>query len=604
MIVDAMFRHPSRLRKYQQRALQDILGAERVRFDARERRVYSHDTSVLPGVFRALAGRSLADGVVRPNTEHDLVRLVRYAQAERIPLIPRGKGTSGYGGAVPIRGGLIVDLTGLSGIVRSDPDASTVTVGAGTVWKDLEAALATSGLAPRLYPTSAPASTVGGWLAQGGAGIGSHAYGWFADNVVAARVVDGAGEVRDLRGDELRAIADAEGTTGIITDLTILVRPLTEQQRLCVAWRDPSALAAGLAMIAERALPIWSIHFVNPMMARLKNASPHYADEETRPASLPDDRYTAVVAYDTNQAELVLDGLRNIAEATRGEWLPTAVADYEWSERFRPMRLKRLGPSLVPVEVVVGTASLAPVLTELDRCIDGPLALEGLSVRGNEVVLLGFIPHDERRASYTFGYGWALSAIHIAERYGGRVYSTGRYFGSRAAHVLGSQRVEAIKRTRQTHDPAGILNPGKVVFANDVLGTLIGAARAAQPVVLRAANQFGRPLPPMERQAVRNRFLPEVAAYAYACAQCGYCVDICPQFQADGWESSGPRGKWFLLKSVLEGRDHFDNQMTDIFGLCTQCGKCDQTCQLELPIEPSWRKVRGEVLQGILTRTS
>jgi hypothetical protein len=107
------------------------------------------------------------------------------------------------------------------------------------------------------------------------------------------------------------------------------------------------------------------------------------------------------------------------------------------------MRLKRLGPSVVPAEVVVPLASLPVVLDDLARAIKAPLAIEGMSVHGNEVVLLGFIPHDERTIGFTFGYGFALSAIRTAGRHGGRAYSVGRYFSSRAARLFGSERVAA-----------------------------------------------------------------------------------------------------------------------------------------------------------------
>src|SRR5438309_4984611 len=112
----------------------------------------------------------------------------------------------------------------------------TVTVRAGTVWQDLEEALAVYGLALRLYPTSAPASTVGGWLAQGGAGLGSHAYGWFADNVLAARVDTGTGQLREVAGEEQATIADAEGTTGIIPEVTLAVRRLTQEEQTAIAF--------------------------------------------------------------------------------------------------------------------------------------------------------------------------------------------------------------------------------------------------------------------------------------------------------------------------------------------------------------------------------
>src|SRR6202521_4564318 len=101
----------------QKQAIESIVTPERARFDMRERRVYSHDTGVLPGPFKILAGPSLADGVVQPETEDQVVGLVRFAVAEGISLVPRGKATSGYGGAIPAQGGLVLDLTRLKGIL-------------------------------------------------------------------------------------------------------------------------------------------------------------------------------------------------------------------------------------------------------------------------------------------------------------------------------------------------------------------------------------------------------------------------------------------------------------------------------------------------------
>lgn len=584
----------------QQDTIRAIVSPERARFDRRERRVYSHDTGVLPTLFRPLAGSSLADGVVQPETEEQIVQLVQFARRERIPLVPRGKGTSGYGGAVPARGGLVVDLTRLKGVVAVDPEAMTATVRAGTVWQHLEADLAERGLALRLYPTSAPGSTVGGWLAQGGAGLGSHAYGWFKENVVSARVVGGDGQVRQLAGPELEAIADAEGTTGIVTEVTLRLRPASTAEQTAVAFPDAARLAEALRLATEAELPLWSIGFLNPTMARLKNAGPpktHHGRPEPPGPGLPEDAYVAIFAYDAADRDAVIDGLRRIAEQTAGRRLPAAIARHEWAERFKPMRLKRLGPSVVPAEVVVPVGRLAATLQDLERAIKAPMAIEGFSVRGGEVVLLGFIPHDERTLGYSFGYGFALTAIAIAERHGGRGYGTGRYFGGKADSILGRHKVELLRRYRPQVDPDGILNPGKVVFGNGLLGAAIGTASRLEPVVRTFANLLGRPGEPGEKKAPAKGFPADVAYYAYACAQCGYCVDGCTLYQGRGWESSSPRGKWSFLKDVLEGRDAFDQEMTNTFLLCTTCERCDVACQLDLPIEPTWGLLRGELVQ-------
>jgi Fe-S oxidoreductase/FAD/FMN-containing dehydrogenase len=576
------------------------VGTDRARFDERERRIYSRDTGVLPAAFRLLAGPGLADGVAQPETEDQLVRLVRYASANHIPLVPRGRASSGYGGTVPAHGGLVLDLTRLKGVVWADAQDMTVTVRAGTVWKDLEEALSAYGLMLRLYPTSAPGSTVGGWLAQGGAGIGSHAYGWFAENVLAARIVTASGAIRVVSAEEIASVSEAEGTTGIISEVTLAVQQASDTAQTAVAFADARKMAEALSAIADAKLPIWSISFVNPSMAALKNAGPpktHHGHPLPKGPELPADRYVVLFAYRADDSQTVVDGLRDIAAATGAERLPAAIGRHEWEERFKPMRLKRLGPSIVPAEVVVPLASLPAVLDELARNIKAPLAIEGMSVRGREVVLLGFVPHDERRLGYTFGYGFALSAIRTAERHGGRAYSIGRYFSSRAESVFGSQRVAALKLARARNDPNGILNPGKLVFGTGPIGTVIGMASGMEPVVRSFANLLGRPQPPMERKTPARGFPADVASYAYACAQCGYCVDTCTLYQGRGWESSAPRGKWSFLKDVLEGKDHFDQQMTDTFLLCTTCEKCDVACQLDLPIEPTWGLLRGNLVQ-------
>lgn len=100
----------------QQDEIREIVSSERARFDLRERRLYSHDTGVLPRLVRPLAGRSLADGVAQPETEEQVVALANWAARRAISLVPRGKGTAGYGGAVPVRGGLVLDLTRLKGV--------------------------------------------------------------------------------------------------------------------------------------------------------------------------------------------------------------------------------------------------------------------------------------------------------------------------------------------------------------------------------------------------------------------------------------------------------------------------------------------------------
>ncbi|MGB3094120.1 MAG: FAD-dependent oxidoreductase, partial [Candidatus Zixiibacteriota bacterium] len=186
---------------------------QRVTFSRTERKLYGHDIASMPSLFKPLIGDTTPEAVVQPETEEELVDLVRWASENDIPLTPRGKGSSGYGGVIPLKQGVVVDFYRMKRIIDVDRNAKTATVEAGVVWESLDRELAKKGLTLRLYPSSFPSSTAGGWLAQGGTGFGSYEAGWYRDNVISARVVLPTGEVREFSGDDLDLVADAEGIT-------------------------------------------------------------------------------------------------------------------------------------------------------------------------------------------------------------------------------------------------------------------------------------------------------------------------------------------------------------------------------------------------------
>jgi FAD/FMN-containing dehydrogenase len=184
-----------KLNTKRQSYLQQEFG-NRVSFNRIERKLYSHDIAAVPGLVKPFIGNTTPDAVVQPETEEELVKLVRWAAERKVPLTPRGKASSGYGGVLPVKKGIVVDFYRMNRIIHIDKDAQTVTVQAGIIWEKLDRELKKYGLTLRLYPTSYPASTVGGWMAQGGAGIGSYEMGWFPNNVVSARVVLPDGTVK------------------------------------------------------------------------------------------------------------------------------------------------------------------------------------------------------------------------------------------------------------------------------------------------------------------------------------------------------------------------------------------------------------------------
>jgi len=573
---------------------------DRIRTDRVERRMYSADIGDMPRLVKPFVPAGLAGAVVRPIDEAHVVEVVRYAASEGFPLVPRGASTSGYGGVLPTEGAVVVDLSGMHRVLEIDAVAMTARVEPGLIWEELERQLAKQALALRLYPSSTPSSSVAGWLAQGGAGFGSYEYGMFKDNVLSARVVLPNGDVSEFAGAELAGrIADAEGITGIITEVTVLLRALEPEAHRVIAFRDAASLHGALGGISAASLPIWSITFLNPESSRLKKTLPHrhghpYEEAHSHFEPVLPEAYLAVIAYPASRRALIDDRLAAIISTHHGEELSAEVAEHEWEQRFAPMRLKRVGPSIIPTEVVVPLAELDAVLAEIADKIHQPFILEGMVGKGDRVVLLGFIPHDSRTFAFNAAFALSLSVIAIAKRHGGSAYSTGLYFRREAASVLGAKRAAELAAFKGTVDPRGIMNPGKV-FGSGAIDLLMGAAATFEPLIRPIANLMK---PPATVKLSERKGVPEdVAYYAYACAQCGYCVHTCEEYSGRGWMSHSPRGKYLYLREVMEGREKFDQKMVDTFLVCTTCEVCNTRCQLQLPVEHSWMTMRGKLIQ-------
>ena len=573
----------------------------RVTFDRVERKLYGHDIAVLPSLFRPLIGKTLPDAVVQPEKEEELVALVKWAREHHVALTPRGKASSGYGGVLPVKGGLVVDFYRMSKIIRIDGDKLSATVEAGVVWEKLDRELAKQKLALRLYPTSYPSSTAGGWLAQGGAGIGSYESGWFRDNVISARVVTPQGEVREFAGPDLDLISDACGITGFITEMTIRVQPLDELDVVAVGSPTSHDLQGLAEFIVGKHMPLWSLSFINPKMAELKNRTPvaeHNGHPVEEKLHLPE-TYIAMLAFRKKDRQAVMGPLAEGLSATHSQLLGDEIARHEWQNRFKLMVVKRLGPSLVPAEVVIPLSSLGKAMAEIESKVRQPLVKEGVVIRTSadgkpEAVILGFIPADQRKFSFNFVFGLVLTIIRIAENNGGRAYSTGLYFSSAADKVLGSGRAARLRSFKEQFDPKSLINPGKVVTPQ-LAARAIGFARKFEALLRPLGNAIS--LEVGERPTKPVRHIPaDVAWYAYGCSQCGYCIDQCDQFYGRGWESQSPRGKWYWLREYMEGRENWNQAMVDTMLVCTTCELCNTRCSASLPIESSWMKLRGMLI--------
>ncbi|MEQ1615816.1 MAG: FAD-binding oxidoreductase [Hyphomicrobiaceae bacterium] len=181
-----------------------------------------------------------ADVVVVPRNEADVIKLAAACARLRIPITPRGLSTGNYGQAVPLEGGVLLDMSGMTKILWSKPGIVRVEAGAKLV--DIDTELKPGGWELRMHPSTKRMATIGGFVAGGSGGVGSITYGGLREpgNVIGARVVtlEETPRVIELRGDETQKINRTFGTTGIIVELEMPLAPALPWIDVVVAFDD------------------------------------------------------------------------------------------------------------------------------------------------------------------------------------------------------------------------------------------------------------------------------------------------------------------------------------------------------------------------------
>jgi FAD/FMN-containing dehydrogenase len=216
-----------------------VASPERVITNAQTVQRLSRDFYWYSPVLKKLLDDKVAEAVVQPASTDEVVRVLACCYSRRIPVTARGAGTGNYGQAVPLHGGVVLDLAGMDAIHEITPDGVAI-CGPGTRLGVLENAARAAGWELRCYPSTIVKASVGGFLGGGSGGIGSVTHGGLRDfeTVRAIEVVTMEPQPRVVlhQGDAVHEVLHAWGTNGIITKIWLTLTPAVEWAQCVVAF--------------------------------------------------------------------------------------------------------------------------------------------------------------------------------------------------------------------------------------------------------------------------------------------------------------------------------------------------------------------------------
>ncbi len=204
-----------------------------------------------PVLLKELEGKS-ADVIVRPETQAQLIDIIRYGVANEIPITPRGAGTGNYGQGVPMRGGILVNTKKLNRII--DINQEMARVECGTILWQIEKQANTLGAELRIFPSTVPTSSSAGFVTGGSGGIGSITWGMLSDNqnvrYVKAITCESEPQILELRTqEEIRDVMHNCGLTAFVVEVEFSLAPKSDWHQYVFAFDDLyDALKAGEAI--------------------------------------------------------------------------------------------------------------------------------------------------------------------------------------------------------------------------------------------------------------------------------------------------------------------------------------------------------------------
>jgi alkyldihydroxyacetonephosphate synthase len=452
-----------------------------------------------------------------PTTTEDVARVVRWARAQGVPIVPFGAGSGVCGGVLPSEEVLVLDLKRMGRIRAIDRSAPLVDAEAGCMGLPLEEALERDGFTLGHFPSSILCSTVGGWLAARSAGQCSGAYGKIEDMAVAIECVTGSGDVVELRRrtsapDLVPLVIGSEGTMAIVTAAKLRLHP-APGRRAFGAWSFPSTEEGWRALrdIFQSGLRPAVARLYDPFdaaIARRGDSSRRTASRRSRapgfgavalrailrrPRALNALLHSQAAAHALGGALLVvvfegdsegsgraLEETRRLVESARGVWEGEGPArhwfEHRYAVSYRQAPIFANGAFVDTMEVAAPWSKLGAVYEAVRGALGAHafvMAHFSHAYPDGCCIYFSFAGAAEASSSgddwdracearYDRAWTSALAAAVDAGATLAHHHGVGRSKAPRLSSELGAG-IDVVRALLRAFDPAGILNPGNLV---------------------------------------------------------------------------------------------------------------------------------------------
>jgi glycolate oxidase len=546
-----------------------IVGEKNVKTEKIERLCYSRDMSIHEG---------FADAIVFAQTTEEVSKILKLANDLEIKVVPRGSGTSTTGAVLPCFGGIVLDVSRMNKIKEINVKDGYVVVEPGVICQHLNDALAPTHFFPP-DPGSATMASLGGMVSTNASGNRAIKYGATKDYIWGLEVVLADGRVmrtgsivpKTSSGYDLAHLfCRAEGTLGVITEITLKILPVPEYIAFAQAW-FPTVEDAGKAAeeILTSGIPLSSCEILDRVSIDVVNKAMGLNIPEKVDCIL-------FIEIDGNRQAVKenIEKINRISKECNGlenQWDDDPAKRLKmWAGRqgLVPSLSKiRRGAKLIPLveDFGVPLSKIPETIRELQELRNKRnfmVPIFGHIGDGNLHVTL--IVDGRNKKEWDAVKLLAQDFIDLTIKFKGTLTAEHGIGLAKAPYIrqeLGLS-LDVMKSIKLALDPKNILNPGKMGFDGETQSIFDHFTYKEFVDTPDKIQSFGK--------AVDDEIL--------ACINCGFCRAGCTVFNQTGLESENARGRvlqaYYMMKGVLEP----SKEVAEKFYLCTTCLNCKASC--------------------------